>query len=531
MATEFERYQQLSQRRDAQQERDYYSNLLARRAEQVAEPEPDPLNPASGVGPVDAAMINLGRQSERMTLGVRDVYEGIKGLISKGTQYTPEREAIAEYNLQREQDMAPLNAERPVSSVMGQAMYYGGIPGAAVSTPARAIGSGAGTGLVDYGSTPAQDASGAMIGYGMGQKIGDMAESLLNTRPLPRATRDAQQAGFELTPAQRLGNPRGLELLERTLESYPFTATPMTQHKLNNQDLLNMQYARETGIDVKPGEKLTGDKVFDAFTENSRGYKKVLQGQEIFADPEFRQRLVEIASRDLDVPIKSPDIKNVVKNIHKGFVDGVIDGPKYQRFRSNLVQEMQNVKNSQTKSQPGYGDALGDLVYALDDLAERNLPDSELRALNRQFKLLKTGTEGATPPLDVDTGDLSAPKMRNKLNKKDNYGYKMGQDTSDLYDTIRATGQNKASIGSSGTAERMTMNQLLLGGGAGGYGLGTGDIITPTMATIAPWLATKAYTSRYNPMGRLDIDASPAKQVGARLGMSQEELLNWLLTE
>ena len=473
---------------------------------------------------------SLERQSERMTHGVEDAYLAMRNVLKAPfsdeeypgffeSQYGPERTAIAEYERQANAKMAPHYETNPISSMIGQSAYFA--PLASVSTPAQAVGAGASLGLADYGSTPQADAIGGMLGFKAGESINKLTKNLLNKQPQPPTVNRAIKEGFELTPAKRIKSD-GLEKFELSAESTPYLTGIMNRPQINNQDLLNMQYLQEIGFkNVKKGTKITTDLIDEADTMLSKEYDKALKGVTIKTDKQFISDLRTILSRDIDVPVKSPDVKQIVRNIVDGFDNGTMTGNRYQNFRSNLLQTSKNVFNSPSNAQPGYAPALSDLVNAMDNLAERNMPNSGMKALNRKYRMFKTGTEGVVPAVNVDKGNVSAPKLRNKLNKQGK-AYKQGRDKSPIFDTLHALNEFSSSVGNSGSAERMFIQNVM-----------QGDISQNLANIVLGNTAGRLYGGKLNPMGRLNINPKMQK-AGTVLGVGAnpvENLLKLLLGE
>jgi len=482
-----------------------------------------------------ALMEGFKNQSENMTLGVQDFALGVRNMFTnpndaenfRDRQYGPERAAIAERVRLNEESMQPHRDQHPIASAIGQAGYFGPMAALPV-TKAATVVPALTTGLVDPTSTPQNDLLGAVIGEAGGRAVGQGIKSLTDPAKQLDHVVNAQSQGYKLTPADSTKSS-ALKMLEDSAESYPFSNPPIAKVKEGNQELLNKSFADEVGIkpDVDGNYQLDGAAVDEAFKNNSAGYNAALGDIDIVPTDGFIDAVTEIGKRDIDTPIKSPDIASVTNFITDKIEEvGVIDAKTYQAWRSNLLSELRSLRNSTSKSQPGYPEAISDLVQQLDDLAlnsTEGINKQEVRKLNRQFKILSSATQGANPALNVDTGQLSAPKLRTKLNKNDKWGLYMGNDKSPLYNGIRLMNSNPSAFGNSGTTQRSALKDFMMAsiGVGGGASMGAEGILG---ATLAPYLASKAYMSNMNPIGSPGVATGllteNAPALGRLLGVS-----------
>ena len=129
--------------------------------------------------------------------------------------------------------------------------------------------------------------------------------------------------------------------------------------------------------------------------------------------------------------------------------------------------------------------------------------------------MFNTGTEGVAPAVNMDKGNVSASKLRNKLNKQGK-SYKQGRDKSPMFDTLHALNEFASSVGNSGTAERMFIQNAA-----------QGDLSSNLVNMLLGGSAGRLYGGKLNPMGKLKINPKMQK-AGAVLGVGANPIDNLL---
>ncbi|MGC4028928.1 MAG: hypothetical protein QM696_08655 [Steroidobacteraceae bacterium] len=309
--------------------------------------------------------------------------------------------------------------------------------------------------------------AGGALGYGVSRGIGALAR-----RTLPgssgsagasapgsaglnaaqrRALEGGRNLGMRVTPGQATGS-RVLQQLEANLESQPMTSGPFNAIKSGNQTNMNRVFAKALG----ESSDVVDDATVSRFLARAdKVYENVADDVARQVDPHaFLNRLSQIeADTDGLVPggiAQQPLVKRLIDFAGKGEVTG----KQAHQLRSQLGKAaQQQMSNSQGNRE--LGSALFDVQDIADDWLAQGLSGKRLEALNavrgqyRNFRLMTKA--GAINP---SSGNVSAPKLANTLQRADERGFLAGQNQSDLYNAARFAQAFRPIVGDSGTATR-----------------------------------------------------------------------------
>lgn len=247
----------------------------------------------------------------------------------------------------------------------------------------------------------------------------------------------------------------------------------------------NKALAKTIGQDA---EKLDPTTIQKFLKDSGSKFDSVLKGKTIAVDDLFSGQLAKIAE-DASLTATDDVAKAVYKNIGKlrdDLVQGSVSGERLAAQRSELLKR-------QASAQGPIKDSIGEIIDAIDDLAERNLPEKSIQTLAqarreyRNFKtiepLLEKATEGTINPTQLLNRVASSKYIKASRSE-------VGQD--DLVDLARI---GKEFLPSKGGSD--TMQKAALGGNIGLFGTGVGAA-TSIPATAATLAANRALQSLYN---------------------------------
>lgn len=383
----------------------------------------------------------------------------------------------------------------PAATVSGR-VAQGSAVGAAYGAAAPVTDENSRAGNVAMGA--AAGAAGAGVGEVVGRAITPIARAA--NPALERAVRGAERLGVRLTAGQRTGSA-GLQRMEASLESTPFTAGPMAAIREGNQQAINRSVARAFGENA---DNLSEGVIDRAFVRIGGVFDKLTKGRDIPLDDAFVGRLAEIERQYQGVwsSLKSDKLGAVLDDALNAAAKGRLTGAEYQAVRSRLDQVARGMSRSEGADRETML-ALYAVKDAVDDAAARSLPNAQQAELNlarRQYRdLINTVRSGAVDPA---TGNVSGRKLANALTRRDMAGMVRGRNTSDMYEAARTSKRFAPVVGDSGTATRMSVPAAVAGqAGISGGALLAG--IDPMTALIAPAAVagganalTRLYTSR-----------------------------------
>lgn len=507
---------------------------------------------AAEVGPFEAGLISAGK-------GASDIIAGAKNLYYKATGDTEAQKRLAAEQRMGEEAFAPLAAQRPVSTAVGGAAPYFALPmgmmagmtgkGASLigkgiaskglqeaggniarSKLADAILAGSALGGATYSENQGTGAliggAGGGIGYGLGRAMFAPKRSLSDVQE--SLAKAGQRMGMKLSPGYRTGSA-GLQRLEAGMESFPLTSGAVQSLKNQNQSAANRVVAKSLGGEAK---EISDQFLGETADRLSGEFKRLTDGKFVRLDDVFLDDLAKVESTAGGSWVKNKDVQNVIDNALEDAAKGGITGETYQNLSSQLGKAARSAMRGQN-SNPELGLAIFQVKNALDSAAERSLgPESRAafaRARNQWKNLIAIESPGV---VNVATGDVSLPTLANVLRRMDKTGYTRGKNQSDLYQAARFGQGFKPVVGTSGTAERMSLPAMMtLGaaaGGGGGYA-GGGDATVAGAAGLAG-MAVPAFLARgyMSPIARGYIERGLLPPLTGRVGQGGAQAIGGL---
>lgn len=361
-------------------------------------------------------------------------------------------------------------------------------------------------------------AAGGAGGQVLGKTIGRVMKPVRSTIS-GSASKVAQQfenMGGQLTPGQRTGST-ALRQIEAGMESFPPTAGAMAKIKDNNQTVLNRVAAKAIGENA---DDLSESVLGRAYTRIGNKFNFAKGGSVQLGD-DFLNGLAKIDNEYQSVWGGKGDaaFKSLMDDALDDTAKGTISGERYTRLRSDLSKRARDAFSQQNSR---LGQAIDDMIEALDDAAQKSLPQGKAKVLaeaRKQWATLRTLEKS------MSGENVSGSKLASQLRKKDPKGFTYGFKDNDLYTAARFADRFKPLVGDSGTATRMGVQ--MLGGGIAGSGVAalTGhDPMTGLAYGVGAPLALRGaqgvYLSRpiqrYLSTGLLDM--SPAVEQGLLQG-------------
>jgi hypothetical protein len=152
-----------------------------------------------------------------------------------------------------------------------------------------------------------------------------------------------------------------------------------------------------------------------------------------------------------------------MKRLINSLSDDAMPGDQFQKH----VSELGNKAHTQLSSQAGdrdFGLALYQVKEALDDAMERSMgvaTRKRYQEARHKWRILKAlDARGALH----ERGDVSASTLAGYFGRTDKAGYKRGGNVENMYESLRAARRFSDMVGSSGTAERSSLNPLIAAG-------------------------------------------------------------------
>ena len=337
----------------------------------------------------------------------------------------------------------------------------GGIPGGAMVQTGIGALTGALTaddpvaGAVTGGGL---SAGGAMAGNIIG-RIGNARAALQQTDEAGRLLRNMENLGFELTPAQRVGNIATRQL-EAGLKSNFLTSGAFERTLTRNQRLLNRIAARAIGQNADNVGVVVRDQAADAMGE-------------VFDSVGDSVPTVEIAGAFADDLAQQGLPARFLQNIDLNNPAGVITGREAMTLRSKLGTASRAAwRNGDDVT----GTVLDDLIDELD--ARMNVPDdvaAEWAVARERWRNLLTLERGASISAEGNVNPQSLLRaQRNFFRERPNTAF-LQQETVDLLDATRGAASRAFGdiVPSSGTAERSALQSAFRQAGEGLGGLAT----------------------------------------------------------
>ena len=427
-----------------------------------------PLGIGTGIdlpGPISAALIKAGG-------GLQGMKEGIFGAMNQvmpGTEMDRmERESFIQQRArEREQMLAPLSAEFPVSSFIG-----GAGPGASTMVlsggPLIQGGIGAVQGVME--NDPERGALERAI-TGGAFSLGGSSLGILGGKAISAITENGQQAiktarqlaakrledmGGFVTKGEKIGSDV-VRQAELALARNPATSRVFLEGAEQNRQLLNRSAAQAIGLnpDVLPGGKITEEALAQADSNLSGVFNAVQDrvgtmdmgegfGKKVLALDQFRKLR---AMGDL-----------------QGLEKGIIGPREYSTIRQTLVSESQNAA---ARGEGALMERVNDLVDQLDDQAQGYLGKegaADFAKAREQWRNLKVLQMSGV----LNAGDVSPKVLANRLGNnygttfKQNQWQRLEPETAGLFKTVKALSDPnlRPIAGSSGTSETLMADSL-----------------------------------------------------------------------
>jgi len=349
------------------------------------------------------------------------------------------------------------------TSVQGQiGSLVGNVALGAAMGPAKTIKGAMAIGAALGALQPAKDddliaEKSRQIGIGAaGGAAGNLAGGLLGkiisqrAAPNPVGIEAAKRLGYKLTTGQEAGSVP-LQRFEEALAGIPGAMGKASRMRVDNQALLNSKAARSIGenSDLLTGEvyQAAKDRISDTFKDLFPAELKVKFG------PDFADTASRIAQENAALgPFANKEVGEEAVKALKLSELGEMNGPAYQRLRTRLAKRA-NVMLRGDSQNPEVGNALKDLLYALDNEADKALTPPGQVMLDKARKELsnyKVLTRGNA----TMNGDVSPASVRAALQTVKGDIYKRGAADPTLTDIANLARQFSMKEPNSGTAQR-----------------------------------------------------------------------------
>lgn len=508
-------------------------------------PEPPPgfrlvkNEPSSGVG--------IARKAEMFSRGVMDVgaetLGGLPDLVARGMRFAglpaPEEgfytnKIKAGMGAAGRALSAPLNAAADAAGVdlgpsaaqgKGEKVAYGAgrgtgnalsiaLPAAGVakmlpagvpqsvaqtmaSSPGLQVAAGATGGGVEAATDSPLAGTAAAVAVPLIAAAGRRIAAPIKPQLTPDETRLAGVAaseGINLSAAQRTGSP-ALQTFESVMGTLPLTAGPQKAITQNQARQFNRAVLERAGI---RSDYASPEVLKQASDRLGREFERVAAATVVNLDDPFLTRMQDVASR------YGNKLPSQQREVFKSFLDDILGagnampGAQYQQARSDLTR----LAKSYRQNDPATAGALRGMRDALDDAADRSIPESlrgvwdtarsQWAALRVVDSAMKAGQGSAAA-----AGNIPPGALKQAVANQDPRGFVQGK--GQLTDLARV-GERfiRDQVPNSGTPGRENMIRLLQGGAAGS-GLLSGDPVTalamPALALGGPRAAQAAYNT------------------------------------
>lgn len=435
-----------------------------RRLDELERKQNSSMPSAEDPGFAQSALIGVGRTTDRMLQGVKQMGLQVGTLLPDQYGGNASRQALQAQAVRMAQDDAayqPLRDMRPWATGIGEAAPLLAAPVLGTSVAGIAASSAL-PGLIEYGS--AEDklrnasigAAGGAAGALAGKAIGRVMQPYRGT-PTPdiQAGLDAASSiGYNVPVGQRIGS-RAVQTVEQQLAKNPISARGAQALNDANQQAINRAAAKAIGenathltddvlaaakarigakFDDIAGRNIVnvgGDQLMDALINVDMQQRALGK----FAQP----RVTALVDKGLDLAAK-----------------GSVSGKTYQTIRSELGKQSQAAF---TGGNSTLGSALKLVQQSLDDAADASISAADRdawRMARQQYQALKLVSKQGNV---VEGGNVSAARLASKLDRQ------RGAVAPELA-AIGKIGESFKPLPDSGTAGN-AVAQLLLTGGAG----------------------------------------------------------------
>lgn len=327
------------------------------------------------------------------------------------------------------------------------------------------------------------------IGAGVVGSVGKIARPIADdaiSAARKGYTKTLQSIGIDdLTPGQLTGGSN-LQLVDSTLDQMLPTAGAARQKAEGQLRKFTQAALKKAGIEA---DTFTPEVREAAEAQFNQAYSELIENTNVKIDDKLLQKVVDVYDKNIN------KLPTNTRPIVQSYIDDILDagnglnGKAYQVARSQMSRQA----NSMVNSDPFTAGVLKDLRGALDDAAERSLPEAKQgawRELNKKYANFKVLTKAISRPSENSLEGLLSPSALNSVIETANKT-KSTKSYSALYDLARSGRAVLAdNVPNSGTAQRMLAQQLLTAGASGGaIGTGTYAATQDPEAALAAALA------------------------------------------
>lgn len=381
---------------------------------------------------------------------------------------------------------------RPASSLLSK-LGVESVPGLskAPEMVGRSIVADAGSQGAVFGA--ASDDSNATEGAAYGSGGGMLGKALSRAlRPadnvLDPYSRDVIERGKDLkyvvTPATRTGS-KGLAKFEDAMENNLLTSGGLDKVREANQENSNRIVREALGFRGPFPNRITPDMLDQVSDRFNKRFGELTTDQSIkLDDPGLLDALEALEADNTNYVIYNKDFADVIDRTLDLMTknSGWLSGKDYQILSSKLVKGIR--ANYKPGGNAEFAAQLGALKDAIDDAAEASIGAGHLdqfRSVRADYKVYANLMKNSV--INEDTGNVSLQQLGNVLRREDRYGYRRGNNSSDLYDATRFVRATQGDGVNSLTARRQSLPQTLMASTLAGAAAGGPDQ-DPTSAAL-----------------------------------------------
>ena len=457
------------------------------------------------VGTWEAFKAGVGRTAENIGAGAEDLLlEFAQSFHEPGTHgYQTMQDLMNEIDIeeaQAKEAYAPIQSAYPVTSTVGSALPY--LATGAIGGGVKAMmGIGAAEGFIGHEESftdrlvnAGLSATGAGVGYGVGRMAHRVTKNIKNLKGVddPKYTEALQQGkgaqalddamkhpttnpsnqfnkeidildkgDYLVTPAYRSGNKTAIKM-ENTAASNYTTGRVFNDIKAHNQVKLNETVANAIGV---KGAKELGQDVLAQAQENFQASfnQAARNGKRLEFLAVERKQLQDLAKYGIDKLVPNSKVEKIASNLDDIISGKGITAKQYVSQRGTLTKV---VKAASKQGDFTEEEAVAGLVEMLDNAFMRSNP-GRLKALNRtreQYRIYMNLLKGAALK---ERGDVNLRTFANNLKSDMPRQYREGRfregmnnESIKMLDEIRSLNRLEELVPSSGTAERLSMQDM-----------------------------------------------------------------------
>lgn len=441
--------------------------IVRMRGEVQGQPEQKPAvtmpvhDPASRIGPFEAAIIGAGRSATRIGQGVQQIKNWLTG----------NEQAAAELKSRVEEESrlyGPLAKKYPIATGIGESLPAMAVP---IGSPASLLGMAVRTGLatalpgaLEYGS-PEERAKravvgglGGALGGAAGYGVGKLLQPVRNAAGVSDdAVNAAKRIGYPVTAGDITQNP-ALMNFENRLARSPGSAATMKGIADAKQTALNKAAARAIGENADN----VGEGVLASARNRIGGeFTSLQQKTAPQLGDDFINALTVIDSENVARgPFASSEISRLVDKGLDLASQGKLSGNAYKTIHTTLAREGTKAFRAGDST---LGQAYKTIRESLDDAAKASLTDADKAAwdtVRKQWSAFKVLTKGNV----AEAGNVSAARAASAVRTKFP-GFRYGEMTGDIADIARV-GEAFKSVtnpNSGNLVQQMLYNNLVTG--------------------------------------------------------------------